>query len=61
MFNDLFKFLFIENSFDKLLKTFTVNGQQYKYYDLNELNDERLGKVFEFRMKFFTRIDSNRL
>ena len=45
MFNYLFEFLFVDNSFDKLLRTFNVNGQDYKYYDLNELNDERLGKM----------------
>lgn len=45
MFTDLFKFLFADNSFEKILRTFTVNGQDYKYYDLNELNDERFGKV----------------
>lgn len=33
------------NSFDKYLSTFSVNDQEYKYYDLTKLNDDRLDKL----------------
>lgn len=45
MFDNLFKFLFTDNSFNRLLKTFTINDQVYKYYDLTELKDDRLGNL----------------
>lgn len=32
------------NQFDTLLENLEANGQTYKYYDLNKLNDPRYGK-----------------
>jgi hypothetical protein len=39
------------NPFAHLEKTLTVNGKQYKYFSLKDLNDPRVGKLK--REKFF--------
>jgi hypothetical protein len=34
-----------KNPFESVIKTLQVNGKEYKYVSLRDLNDKRLGKL----------------